>query len=162
MTKALPINSASTAIDTELLQLCKAGSDLLRLQVLRVLSRDAYSVQELCHILDCRQSGMSHHLKTLTSAGLITKRREGNSLFYRRTYTASNQDLAGLHDALLNSVDLMVLDADQQHRLEQIYGERAERSQAFFSEHAGEFGEQQEQMVAYQVYGQSCAELLHS
>lgn len=162
MTKALPINSAATAIDTELLQLCKAGSDFLRLQVLRVLSRDAYSVQELCHILDCRQSGMSHHLKTLTSVGLITKRREGNSLFYRRTYTASNQNLAGLHDALLNSVDLIVLDADQQHRLEQVYGERAERSQAFFSEHAGEFGEQQEQIVAYQVYGQSCAELLHS
>ncbi|WP_339677445.1 metalloregulator ArsR/SmtB family transcription factor [uncultured Zhongshania sp.] len=162
MNTAPQASSNSTSLDTELLQLCKAGGDALRLQVLRVLSRDAYSVQELCHILDCRQSGMSHHLKTLTVAGLITKRREGNSLFYRRTYTPSLPELSALHDALLGSADLIVLASDQQQRLEQVYLERAERSRVFFAEHAGEFGEQQEQMVAYGVYGQSCLELLRS
>ncbi|WP_269618760.1 ArsR/SmtB family transcription factor [Zhongshania sp. BJYM1] len=162
MNTAVKTNTRTPALDTELLQLCKAGGDSLRLLVLRVLSRDAYSVQELCHILDCRQSGMSHHLKTLTTAGLITKRREGNSLFYRRTYTPSHPDLSELHDALLNSADLIILAQDQQTRLEQVYLERAERSRAFFAEHAGEFGEQQEQMVAYGVYGQSCLELLRS
>lgn len=162
MKAAAQTETNSTALDTELLQLCKAGGDSLRLQVLRVLSRDAYSVQELCHILDCRQSGMSHHLKTLTVAGLITKRREGNSLFYRRTYTPSHPELSTLHDAMLASADLISLAIDQQERLEQVYIERAERSRAFFAEHAGEFGEQQEQMVAYGVYGQSCLELLRS
>jgi len=162
MNSASPLSTAITASNDALLQLCKAGGDMLRLQVLRVLSRDAYSVQELCHILDCRQSGMSHHLKTLTTAGLITKRREGNSLFYRRTYTAAIADLAPLHDALLSSADLMQLDLDQQQRLEQVYVERAERSRAFFAEHASEFGEQQEQMVAFNVYGHSCMELLRS
>ncbi|WP_373097380.1 ArsR/SmtB family transcription factor, partial [Zhongshania sp.] len=162
MNSASPANTAISASNDQLLQLCKAGSDMLRLQVLRVLSRDAYSVQELCHILDCRQSGMSHHLKTLTAAGLITKRREGNSLFYRRSYAAALPDLAPLHDALQSSADLIQLDFEQQQRLQQVYAERAERCQAFFAEHASEFGEQQEQMVAFNVYGQSCMELLRN
>jgi ArsR family transcriptional regulator len=160
-TASQPLTAISASND-QLLQLCKAGSDMLRLQVLRVLSRDAYSVQELCHILDCRQSGMSHHLKTLTAAGLITKRREGNSLFYRRSYAAALADLAPLHDALQSSADLIQLDLDQQQRLAQVYAERAERCQAFFAEHASEFGQQQEQMVAFNVYGQGCLELLRS
>ena len=121
MNAAAQAPSNSTTLDTELLQLCKAGGDALRLQVLRVLSRDAYSVQELCHILDCRQSGMSHHLKTLTVAGLITKRREGNSLFYRRTYTPSCPELSMLHDAMLSSADLISLAAEQQEPLAGIF-----------------------------------------
>ncbi|MDX1506369.1 MAG: metalloregulator ArsR/SmtB family transcription factor [Spongiibacter sp.] len=153
---------AQAAYATALQQLCKAGGDELRLQVLRVLSRNAYSVQELCHILDARQSGLSHHLKILAAAGLVTKRREGNSLFYRRCWRSEHSALAALHEALLNSADQLALSADQQQRLEEVVAERAERSRAFFAEHAGEFHEQQEQMVAYAVYGQSSAELLRA
>lgn len=87
------------------LQLCKAGGDMLRLQVLRVLSRDAYSVQELCQILDVRQSGMSHHLKILAAAGLVARRREGNSLFYRRNWQAETAALRELHTAVLNAAE---------------------------------------------------------
>ena len=145
-----------------LLQLCKAGADKLRLQVLRVLIRDAYSVQELCQILDVRQSGMSHHLKILAAAGLVVRRREGNSLFYRRNWQAEDGILAELHTAVLNAAEQLALDAGQQLRLEGVVAERAERSRTFFAEHAREFGEQQEQMVAYSVYGPSCAELLRA
>lgn len=157
-----PSAEAQHAFATALQQLCKASGDELRLQVLRVLSRDAYSVQELCHILDARQSGMSHHLKILTAAGLVTKRREGNSLFYRRCWRSESPQLEPLHEALLNSADLLSLSAEQRQRLDDVVAERAERSRAFFTEHAGEFSEQQEQMVAYSVYGQSSAELLRS
>lgn len=159
---ALPSQPASRDTGALALQLCKAGADSLRLQVLRVLSRNAYSVQELCQILDVRQSGMSHHLKILAGAGLVARRREGNSLFYRRNWQAESSELLELHTALLNAAEQLPLDAAQQRRLEGVVAERAERSRAFFAEHAGEFGEQQEQMVAYGVYGPSCAELLRA
>lgn len=145
-----------------LLQLCKAGGDILRLQILRVLSRDAYTVQELCHILDCRQSGMSHHLKILANAGLVARRREGNSLFYRRTLSVEGSGLAAMHDTLMASVDALELDEPTQARLHRVVAERAASSQAFFAQHAGEFRQQQEQMVAFEVYGPSTAELLAS
>ena len=160
--ESLPATPSAPAIGAMVLQLCKAGADNLRLQVLRVLSRDAYSVQELCQILDVRQSGMSHHLKILAAAGLVVRRREGNSLFYRRNWQAEHASVAELHTAVLNAAEQLVLDAGQQRQLEKVVAERAERSRAFFAEHAGEFGEQQEQMVAYSVYGPSCAELLRA
>jgi ubiquinone/menaquinone biosynthesis C-methylase UbiE/DNA-binding transcriptional ArsR family regulator len=150
------------ALAPNLLQLCKAGGDVLRLQVLRVLSRDAFTVQELCQILDSRQSGMSHHLKILTQAGLVTKRREGNSLFYRRSWRTLHPALAELHTALLNAADQLTLDDDQLQQWQQVVTERGERSRAFFAENARQFGQQQEQMVAYSIYGQSTAELLRS
>ncbi len=163
---AVAVSSESSPPDvdlsTRLLQLCKAGAEPLRLQVLRVLRRDAYSVQELCQILDVRQSGMSHHLKILAAAGLVVRRREGNSLFYRRNCQAGSEPLRELHAAMLAAADQLSLDGGQQQRLDEVVVERAERSRAFFTEHAGEFGEQQEQMVAYGVYGQSCAELLRA
>src|SRR3954462_1825364 len=64
--------------------LLKAAGDGFRLEILRVLAQDSFGVLELCRIFAAKQSGMSHHLKVLTSAGLLSTRREGNSIFYRR------------------------------------------------------------------------------
>ena len=68
----------------QLAALCKAGGDALRLNVLRVLASDSFGVLELAQIFAIGQSGMSHHLKVLTQAGLLATRREGNAVFYRR------------------------------------------------------------------------------
>jgi DNA-binding transcriptional ArsR family regulator len=160
------LSSPQTFAETDshsdtLLQVCKAAGDSLRLQILRVLSQDAYTVQELCTILDIRQSGMSHHLKILANAGLVAKRREGNSLFYRRTFSTEGS-LASLHTALMNNIDATVLNTRAQDRLDTVVAERAASSRAFFAQHAGEFRQQQEQMVAFEVYGQSTAELLRN
>src|SRR5690606_40551176 len=73
------------AID-QLAALLKAAGDPLRLDILRVLAQDSFGVLELCQMFSAKQSGMSHHLKVLTNAGLLTSRREGNSIFYRRAY----------------------------------------------------------------------------
>ena len=52
-----------------LANLLKAAGDRLRLQILRVLSQDSFSVSELCTIFEQRQSALSHHLKILMEAG---------------------------------------------------------------------------------------------
>ena len=73
--------------------LCKASSDPLRLQVLRVLHKASFGVSELCSIFDIRQPALSHHLKVLANAGLVATRREGNSIFYRRSELGQRAEL---------------------------------------------------------------------
>lgn len=141
--------------------LCKAGGEPLRLDILRVLSRDSFGVLELCRILDCSQSGMSHHLKILARAGLVTTRREGNSIFYRRAHQPAAA-LAPLRQALFDQVDLLPVAAAAAQRIEAVQAERAQRSQQFFSEHAGRFRQQQELIAAFEVYGVQAAEVLAS
>ena len=75
----------------ELSALCKAGGDPLRLNVLRALANDSFGVLELTHIFATGQSGMSHHLKVLSQAGLVATRREGNAIFYRRALPHTDQ-----------------------------------------------------------------------
>ena len=143
-----------------LLALCKASSDELRLDILRVLSRDSYGVQELCSIFDCKQSGMSHHLKILANAGLVTTRREGNSIFYRRAYRSTDDALNTLQQALHQAIDQQPLRSPVQQKIFSIQQERAANSELFFSANADKFRQQQEQIAAYELYGPSAIELL--
>lgn len=142
--------------------LLKAAADQLRLSVLRILRRDTFSVQELCQILDISQPGMSHHLKILATAGLVSTRREGSTIFYRRAHKALMPALADLQSAILASANLISLDTEAEQQLALINQARAENSKLFFEEHAGEFRSQQEQIAAYSLYGTSSAELLAS
>src|SRR5690606_37551736 len=146
----------------QLAALCKAGGEPLRLDVLRVLSRDSFGVLELCQIFDCSQPGMSHHLKVLSEAGLVSKRREGNSIFYRRAFADSASALEPLQRALLETVDRLPLAAATQHRLQKVQSERVLRSQEFFTQHAAQFREQQELIAAYDFYGPQAADMVAS
>ncbi len=162
MSQTAATDTASDAPDygEALLALCKAGGDPLRLAILRVLSRDAYSVRELCEILDNSQPGTSHHLKILANAGLVVSRREGNTIFYRRDYQPLLPALETLQLGLLESADCLALEPAVEQRLQAVRAVRAERSRAFFAEHAGEFRSQQEQIAGYELYGPGTAELL--
>jgi len=53
-------------------QLYKALGDDLRLSILRLLKSESFGVLELCSILEIKQSALSHHLKILATAGLVT------------------------------------------------------------------------------------------
>jgi ArsR family transcriptional regulator len=146
----------------QLAALCKAGGEPLRLEVLRVLSRDSFGVLELCQIFDCSQPGMSHHLKVLAEAGLVSKRREGNSIFYRRAFADSGSEIELLQRALLETVDRLPLGAPLQKRLLAVQAERVLRSQQFFADNAAQFRQQQELIAAYDLYGPQAAEMVAS
>lgn len=154
-----PSDAASTPSTGALAALCKASAEPLRLDVLRLLARDSFGVLELCQILDCSQPGLSHHLKILAKAGLVTARREGNSLFYRRA-EAADPALAPLQRALLETVDQLPLGATAAERMAAVQAERAQRSRRFFAEHAGGFRAQQEAVAAFELYGPQAAEML--
>lgn len=157
-----PLQMAEAADSLALLGFCKASADQLRLDILWVLSKDSYGVLELCTIFDYKQSGMSHHLKILANAGLVTSRREGNSIFYRRAQRHADDQLHELQQALHIAIDGQSISEDVQQRVLAVRQERSNNSQLFFTENADSFKQQQEQIAAYELYAPNTVELLSS
>lgn len=160
MNALAPSLPAATEITDHLAAFLKAAGDPLRLQVLQVLGQSSFGVLELCDIMAMKQSGMSHHLKVLAQGGLVEKRREGNSIFYRRRLPQSENREGALHGALLDELDDGELNGEVAARLEQVQNQRAEQSRAFFARHAEHLDEQQELIADYDQYAEQAAELL--
>lgn len=139
----------------------KSGGDPLRLQILRALNSDSFGVLELSHIFSVKQSGMSHHLKVMANAGLVTTRREGNSIFYRRSNAAGAQDgFIALREALFNAVDELLLTADTNSRIQEIHRRRSQTSQQFFNEQGTNLKEKQDLIAEFAVYGEQVQKIL--
>lgn len=148
-------------IDKECLtQLFKASADALRLDVLRVLQNNSFNVQELCQILSIKQSGLSHHLKILANALLVTTRREGNSFFYRRSIWSHDHKLANLQRAIFHSIDQYQLDAEIQQHIAAVEQQRTESSNRFFIENADKFRQQQDLIASFEQYAEAVSEFL--
>ncbi|MFT5118085.1 MAG: DNA-binding transcriptional ArsR family regulator/SAM-dependent methyltransferase [Kiritimatiellia bacterium] len=158
--KVLPMKLIAPCF-SDVSALNKAAGDPLRLEVLRVLAQDSYGVLELCEIFEHKQSGMSHHLKVLAGAGLVAKRREGNSIFYSRALPSSTSGLALLQQQLYTTIDSIDVRAEITQRLQEIQRERVKASQQFFILQADKFKAQQDLIAEYPAYGDAVAELLH-
>ncbi len=152
-------HDADNAIEL-LASLCKAGGDGLRLRILQLLRQDSLAVQEMCSLLDMRQPALSHHLKVMVGAGLVTSRREGNTIFYRRAVPGPQSVLGQLHVSLLASVDTLPFEAALQERLTGLRAEREQSSQAFFQQNADKFRAQQDLIASYEQYADTVAEAL--
>jgi DNA-binding transcriptional ArsR family regulator len=61
----------------------RALADPKRLCVLETLAAGEASVSELSICVGCQVPNMSQHLAVLRSAGLVTTRREGSTVYYR-------------------------------------------------------------------------------
>ncbi len=103
---------------------------------------------------------MSHHLKTLSDAGLVATRREGNTIFYRRRSQPPEAGLEPLHRGLLDTVDTLDLTPDEKERLRNIYHSRAALSQQFFQDNADKFKAQQDLIANYEQYADTVAQTL--
>ncbi len=154
------MSAAISEQQNALLTICKATADTLRLDVLRVLSRESFGVLELCSIFSTPQSGMSHHLKILSNAGLLETRREGNSIFYRRALVAANDPLFPLTQQLFSAIDQMPLRLDVLQGCEDIHRERAENSRLFFQKNANRLKENQSLIADFGHYNGCLSDLL--
>ncbi|MEK0361236.1 ArsR/SmtB family transcription factor [Pseudomonas sp. CBC3] len=144
----------------QLAALCKAGGDSLRLNVLRALASDSFGVLELAQIFATGQSGISHHLKVLSQAGLLATRREGNAIFYRRSLPQGESLGGKLHAALLEEVDQLMLPVDVQARISAVHAQRSAASEDFFTRMAGSFQARQDLIAGLPQYRDSVVALL--
>ena len=154
----LPTHSPTDALAA----FCKAAGEPLRLNILRVLSNDSFGVLELAHIFATGQSGVSHHLKVLTQAGLVSSRREGNAIFYRRSLPQNQSSDELLHHALLDSLDALPVVAEVALRIQHVHEQRAQASQEFFERMAGDFQSRQDLIAGLPQFRDSLLALLDS
>lgn len=77
MTTPIPPN------DDQLLTFFKALADANRLKIVGLLSQHPYSVEQLASLLNLRPPTVSHHLKLLSEAGLVSARAESYYNMYQ-------------------------------------------------------------------------------
>lgn len=66
----------------DLAELFRVFGDSTRIKILYVLFESEMCVCDIAQLLGMKQSAISHQLKNLKQARLITSRREGKSIFY--------------------------------------------------------------------------------
>lgn len=150
---------ASNQVDL-VAQKLKACGEGLRVQILQCLRSDAFGVLELTQIFDTKQSGMSHHLKVLSKAGLVEAQREGNSIFYRRPVQRQRGLDFLVATQLFAILDVLPLHPDIERRMRVIREQRAIQSQAFFNKNTDLFAAQQELICHHEQYAQTSFDLL--
>ena len=136
----------------QLAMLYKALADQLRLQILRLLRNESFGVLELCRILDIKQSALSHHLKILATVEVVTTRREGNSIFYRRNFLRDEDHCREIKATLFEQIDQLGLPPEQERKIKQIQLERSQLSLNFFNKNAEKFREKQGLVVEHSDY----------
>jgi ArsR family transcriptional regulator len=71
----------------------KAIADPTRLQIFRIIERAPAGEACVCDLADClgfRQPTISHHLKIMTEAGLLTRQRRGTWAWYSVNHEGLN------------------------------------------------------------------------
>ncbi len=158
MTEAPPVLTSTDHIAAA----CKAAGDPLRMNILRLLGQGAFGVLELSQIFGIKQSGMSHHLKVMSQAGIVSAQREGNSIFYRRPFVAGQDALSQWLRETFKVLDRMPPDAGTAQAVADVLNERTRACAEFFARHADDFREQQDLIASHEQYGQALETLLAS
>jgi ArsR family transcriptional regulator len=81
-------------------KISKALGDVSRLTILLNMSKRKGIMQcsEIMAVLDLAQPSVSHHIKTLTEAGLIEPEKEGRSYSYQLNTTLLNDYIATMKE----------------------------------------------------------------
>lgn len=119
---------------SDLLEGLKAAGEDTRLRVLALLDEGELTVSELTDILGQSQPRISRHLKLLSEAGLVERRREASWVFYSRARDSRQGVLVTTLLALLDMDDAQV--RRDRERLEEVRAARAAQAQAYFASHA--------------------------
>lgn len=79
----------------------KVLSDPMRLRLLQLLEQGETSVSALAEAAEATQPNVSKHLKLMQDAGLLTRRQEGNTVYY----AIGDDSIFQLCDVVCNSLE---------------------------------------------------------
>jgi len=108
----------------------KALADSTRIRIYNILLDHELSVNELVTLLDMGQSRVSHHVKILSDAGLLTCRRSGVWSFYS---AEKGQAIAGFSQAVRSLFNEESSLGDDLDTAAKIIGERSVTTRQFFN-----------------------------
>lgn len=123
---------------TKPLDIFRALADATRLRILQLVRRMELSVGELAQVLGQSQPRVSRHVKILTDAGLLERRKEGSWVFVALGPDAVVEPLAAALDAWGGGKLDRWAEADLV-RLQAVRADRAAAAAAWFEAHAGEW-----------------------
>ncbi|WP_230292485.1 metalloregulator ArsR/SmtB family transcription factor [Croceicoccus sp. Ery5] len=127
-----------------LIELLRAIDDPSRLRLLRLLSRMELAVGELAEVLDQSQPRISRHIRILTEAGLVEKRKEGSWVFLKTRLAGSASPMLAAADRMLAAAEgedagFAALCAEDMRRLSAIRTAREASAEFYFARHADEW-----------------------
>ncbi|MFN9602789.1 MAG: ArsR/SmtB family transcription factor [Planctomycetota bacterium] len=93
---------------TQCARYLKALGDPVRLQIIRALQSCSMSVSDIASVLDLELPNVSHHLRVLFNAELVTTERDGKLVYYslRHDVMKSKSMPSGLFDFGCCKLDL--------------------------------------------------------
>ena len=158
--KVIPLSPTNRARGTHepLHALFSAAGHPLRMGILRVLKAESFSVSELCDLFSMRQSALSHHLKILADANLLSRRREGTATFYRRQLPEGQHE--NLRQTMFDDIDQEPLGHDLVLGRQRVQCQREQHSATFFREHGEQFKRHQESIASWEDYSRATLHLL--
>ncbi|MAF27708.1 MAG: ArsR family transcriptional regulator [Croceicoccus sp.] len=127
-----------------LVELLRAIDDPSRLRLLRLLSRMELAVGELAEVLEQSQPRISRHIRILTEAGLVEKRKEGSWVFLKTRMAGSDSPMLAAADRMLAAAegedeDFAALCDGDMRRLSAIRTARETSAEYYFARHADEW-----------------------
>ncbi len=93
LTQALP----EPAVLDEAISLLKGFADPTRLKILSLLREGEVCVHQIVEALEMTQSAVSHQLRSLRNARLVTSRKHGRHVYYR----LMDEHVRGMLDSVL-------------------------------------------------------------
>ena len=119
----------------------RALSDASRLRVMRLVAQMELSVGEVAHVLGQSQPRVSQHVARLVDAGLIERRREGNSVFLRETTPTPTTEAVTRLLALAEREDATFARQAEgdRARLSAIRSAREKEADRYFARHADDW-----------------------
>nr|WP_237219699.1 metalloregulator ArsR/SmtB family transcription factor [Sphingomonas arenae] len=125
----------------------QALADPTRLRILALLRTMELSVGELAQVLAQSQPRVSRHIKILTDAGLVERRKEGSWVFLTLGRAELATALFALTDVAEEDSSKRVFAADSA-RLSAVRQDRTEAAARYFAAHAGVWDEIRSLQVA--------------
>ena len=114
----------------EVVSVLRAAGEPTRLRILALLKHGDLAVGELAQILGQSQPRLSHHLKALSSSGIVERMPEGSWVFYRLRQRGPSRRIM---DTIFEQTDFSVGDFDRDARhLRTIQAARAQEANAYF------------------------------